>query len=445
MSGLNVETTMKKFDLNPPWTPVILWWLAMPGCALIGYDALDGDGGTPQGAYGETKGGLADAASPSFAGPDAEALPTGGLDAETTAADANLDRDGDDGWWNTDYLYRRRLTLDNDDPGNEALSEFPLLVTLLDERTPTSNMAADGADLRFVDADDQTLLPFEVEFFDAAATGLIWVQVPLVDADSATDHIYMYYGNDSPAAVSASANTWNSSYQAVFHMNGNADDSTGNGFNGSINGPSSIPSGRIGRAYDFDGVDDYINLGTNQPWLRDVDAWSLEAWVQATSINPSAQSADGNWVVSISVADAFPSIDSRATIGLQNRDELGMLARAADGDMRDSLRTSDGSIALNQWHYIVATVDYPGDLMSLYVDGNLAATGNATFDANTSSDTNSRSASIGAEDDASGEFFVGRIDEVRVSTTRHSDWWIKAQHKSMIDETIDYGPEEVRP
>ncbi|MDP6583891.1 MAG: LamG domain-containing protein, partial [Anaerolineales bacterium] len=62
---------------------------------------------------------------------------------------------------------------------------------------------------------------------------------------------------------------YNSTYRAMiykdavgyWHLDGNANDASGQGNDGSITGATSVDGGIIRGAYDFDGVNDHINLG----------------------------------------------------------------------------------------------------------------------------------------------------------------------------------------
>jgi hypothetical protein len=63
-------------------------------------------------------------------------------------------------------------------------------------------------------------------------------------------------------------------------FNGNANDESGNGNNGTVNGATltSDRFGMAGKAYDFDGVDDYCNLNAQLP-----DSFSLSIWAKIDS------------------------------------------------------------------------------------------------------------------------------------------------------------------
>ncbi|MFM7079839.1 MAG: hypothetical protein ACKOYC_08625, partial [Bacteroidota bacterium] len=62
-------------------------------------------------------------------------------------------------------------------------------------------------------------------------------------------------------------------------FNGNANDESGNGNNGVVMNGVALASDRFGnanKAYSFDGIDDYINLGSyilNNPQVYTIDLW----------------------------------------------------------------------------------------------------------------------------------------------------------------------------
>lgn len=50
------------------------------------------------------------------------------------------------------------------------------------------------------------------------------------------------------------------SVMGLWHLNGNANDASGKGNNGSVSGAIAINTGKFGGAYSFDGTDDYISI-----------------------------------------------------------------------------------------------------------------------------------------------------------------------------------------
>ena len=52
----------------------------------------------------------------------------------------------------------------------------------------------------------------------------------------------------------------------LWHFNGDANDSSGNENHGTVYGATLYNAGKFGQCYDFDGVNDYIDLGsTSRP------------------------------------------------------------------------------------------------------------------------------------------------------------------------------------
>jgi len=92
--------------------------------------------------------------------------------------------------WGEGFKYRKQLTFNNSSQA-ENLANFPVLVKLTSSNFDFSKAQTAGQDIRFVDADDSTALPYEIEKWDAAGQEAdIWVKVPQIDASSSTDFMY---------------------------------------------------------------------------------------------------------------------------------------------------------------------------------------------------------------------------------------------------------------
>ncbi|MCK5561793.1 MAG: DUF2341 domain-containing protein, partial [Thermoplasmata archaeon] len=102
-------------------------------------------------------------------------------------------------WWNTDWSYRMNLTFDNSDQ-TESLTNFPVLVNLSSSNFDYSKAKSDGSDLRFIDADNTTVLNYEIEEWDTSGYSYVWVNVTGITGSSATDHIWMYYNNSGASS-----------------------------------------------------------------------------------------------------------------------------------------------------------------------------------------------------------------------------------------------------
>lgn len=79
-------------------------------------------------------------------------------------------------------------------------------------------------------------------------------------------------------------------------FNGNANDESGNGNNGTVNG-ATLTTDRFGvaaEAYNFDGVDDYIDIGNNNNLNSNII--SISVWYNALDYGSAAQGYQGNLV-----------------------------------------------------------------------------------------------------------------------------------------------------
>ena len=168
------------------------------------------------------------------------------------------------------------------------LTNFPALVKL-SETIPGFDYSDfaydDGRDLRFADNSGIVSLNFEVEQWDTNGTSFVWVQIPhLASPDT---FIYALWGNpeiDSAPSSSLDGSTWDQSYSAVWHLDGALRDSTPNRFEAENVG-SALSDGTVGNGRFFDGVDDFVRLGIHKRQLAfDIRNLTLNCWVSSESV-----------------------------------------------------------------------------------------------------------------------------------------------------------------
>lgn len=105
---------------------------------------------------------------------------------------------------------------------------------------------------------------------------------------------------------------------------------------------------------------------------------------------------------------------SRASLRLDKDGYLMGIARAQDSEQSQTVRAKN-KIATGEFHHAALVVDYSKNEMHLYLDGKPIETeGRPVFTAQSTSDTPSISASIGAEDDGSNFFFEGELNDPMV-------------------------------
>ena len=155
---------------------------------------------------------------------------------------------------------------------------------------------------------------------------------------------------------------------AYYPFNGNADDESGNGNNGSVSG-CALTTDRFGAsegAYFFDGVNDFIQIGSDDTIKSNY--YSLCVWAKTVQTNKAA------------IFGAAYSTSSYSNYGyeliLNNNDEMALRAdhyTAATGNWGaySSSAVNDGT-----WHFIVIT--YDGSTSKLFIDGELDASRNSS-------------------------------------------------------------------
>lgn len=123
-----------------------------------------------------------------------------------------------------------------------TLTDYPLYLDLSTlDATFWARVQNGGGDIRFTSSDGTTELAREIVSCDTATdTGEVYVKVPSVSSTTDTV-IYLYYGDPDKSDYAASdtygsQNVWGSNAKYIGHFQGNANDSSANGNDGSLRG-----------------------------------------------------------------------------------------------------------------------------------------------------------------------------------------------------------------
>lgn len=181
---------------------------------------------------------------------------------------------------------------------------------------------------------------------------------------------------------------------AYYPFDGNADDLGDSAFHGTVSGATlcSDRSGNEGKAYRFDGGNDYIDCGK-----IDVpgSCISISAWIRTT------QETEG-WIVA-----QFDGEQPYPGYGLQ---VFGGKAGFWNGRdfLREDLVGAPGVVIDSKWHHLACIQDETST--RLYVDGVMAGEQKSAPDMASKNNT----MKIGRNAWHSVAFFKGEIDEVRL-------------------------------
>ena len=395
--------------------------------------------------YGEYSGDVANECVP-VGGEDAGEGTRGSGDDDDDDASGDDDDDDDDDetdagglpcedvWWDPQWAYRVPITVTPTAAG--AHQDVPLLLRLDSDRFDPDAANADGSDLRFVDADDTSVLAPELESYDADSEAIFWVRVPELDEDGNT--FYAYYGNANAVDGSGVESVWSEEYRVVSHLGVTPGDSTGNVE--VLGTGSQLAVGRCGYGQTFPADGTYVSLGTaaavgDHFWGGGTaSAWIFaEGWgggSRGRIFDKTGDEMDQNlgWYLSVRSSGNRVQFRDRHLTGGEWTSE-------------------DGSIGLNHWHWVVVTYDsgVPMAMPSIYIDGVAQdlqvlapAVGPAAPDV-------AFPLWIGEESNSSGRRFDGVIDEVRFSQGIRTPAWIALQYLSMTDSLLEFGSIQERP
>jgi biopolymer transport protein ExbB len=120
-------------------------------------------------------------------------------------------------YWDAGWAARAKISL-NPTGISANVDDVPVAVRLHSGNFDFLDAHAEGADLRFIAADDKTELKFQIEKFDSVnELAVIWVLLPKVSPADKSAHFWLYYGNEA-ATARGNQDAWNSGTAAVFHF-----------------------------------------------------------------------------------------------------------------------------------------------------------------------------------------------------------------------------------
>lgn len=195
-----------------------------------------------------------------------------------------------------DWTHRAKITLQSSQISAD-LTDY--VATIFFDDLPAdffNQVKTDGSDIRFTKGDGFTELEFYVHAIDTVAgTGYASVRYAGTLSSTVDTDIYIYYGNASALAYAAGAtygrNNTFQDYAAFWDFEQNPSgsapqltDLTGNGNDGTSQGSMTSGdevAGKVGNAWDFDGTNDYADLGT--PSFASNTSGTLGGWLSRAS------------------------------------------------------------------------------------------------------------------------------------------------------------------
>lgn len=252
-------------------------------------------------------------------------------------------------WWNDDWGYRKKITLDAQQlqqEGVKAVGDSWVPVRL---HTGNFGFFADlgegGKDIRFVAGDDKTPLKFAIEKIDAVnEMAIVWVKLPKDIAGSDQPTIWMYYGNTKAVDGQDAAGIFDVAQSVGYHFDADAvKDATAYANQPASASSTRIEGGAIGDAASFNGGQS-IRIAASPAVQMAVEfGWTVSAWVKIDQAQSDGVVFERDGLV-LSVRGQTPVLDV-------NRKEFA----------------SPVDLNLATWQHLAITGNKDG--FTLYVDG----------------------------------------------------------------------------
>jgi hypothetical protein len=148
---------------------------------------------------------------------------------------------------------------------------------------------------------------------------------------------------------------------AYYKLDGNTNDSSGNGNHGIESGGINYTEGKIGQSADFDGIDDLITLPRSPNLIFQNKSVSVSTWMLAKEANLTVQAVSSYWSVS-----GDPKV---IAIGL-NTGIINAIFRDHPSTHENEGLSDTSSVNVNQWYHVVITFDNNTYQQTMYVNGN---------------------------------------------------------------------------
>lgn len=341
-------------------------------------------------------------------------------------------------WWQPDWQFRKQVSIDTT-PQAAAITDnvgrVPLLVRLHTGNFIFDGVSENGADIRFVAADDKTVLNHQIESFDPLlGMALVWVDVPEVAGGQRQD-IWMYYGNQAAPATTNGQLTFDPNYTLAYHFNGPAEaparDTTAYG-NHAQTPAAGVVDGVIGRAAQFNGSQPLMLPASPSLAIPAAGAFTFSSWVRADQpageqLIYARRDAGNSLLIGTSQGVPFVEVNGQ--------------------------RSQPGQpLTAGAWQHLAVTAD--GGQVTLYVNGRPATTLAASLPPlNTAAALGGDVPAVpvvavdGAEPVAPVSVFtpfVGALDEIRLSKIARPAALIQADALAQGSESrlVQYGADE---
>ncbi len=317
------------------------------------------------------------------------------------------------------WAHSARITLDIPATAGPDLAGFPLLVRLDSGSFNFAQARPDGSDVRFTSGDGGAELPHQIESWDSAAgRAALWVRLAPPQGGSAS--IRMYWGNASVTEGGRFGDVFDTDrFAAVWHLGeaqgeGTHRDATPNGNHG-------VDSAGAAGTFAADGVAGAGRaFAAGTAGIRVADAPSLRLGADDFGISAWVRDAGGAGTRQV-LCKRTPTSDYELQMTAEGRAKGFAGRNPGIASVTGSQGAADG-----QWHLL--DLVRSGDSLIMYRDGerDTATAAGGMGDADNAADL-----FLGRDPGkATGEAWLGDLDEVRILRGAPSPDWIRLGYRT---------------
>ncbi|HEY3900022.1 MAG TPA: DUF2341 domain-containing protein [Chthoniobacter sp.] len=308
-------------------------------------------------------------------------------------------------WWNPDWSIRKKITIDSSAAGlgaGDAPVTAVVLLRLSQSNLDFNSVRDDHSDLRFIAADNKTVLPYHVESFDSVLQeAYVWVKVPDIKGGAPVT-FWLYYGNSTPNAlrVDDSKASYDADTLLVYHFaerNAAPKDYTGNANNAET--PATVVDGAlIAAGLRLTGKNAVTLPKSPSLAWNDGQTLTWSAWIKPSGLAPNAviysRKDDANGLV-IGLDNGTPYVDVTA------------------GGNSQHFAGTGAPLAVGTWRNLA--VEANGTDIKIFVDGDNTGSFPGRIPALNTQALLGRDGTPGATDADAQPGFTGDLDELQIS------------------------------
>jgi uncharacterized protein (TIGR02145 family) len=214
------------------------------------------------------------------------------------------------------------------------------------------------------------------------------------DAGFGRDYFNKKWGFSVRCIKDTPGTSLNNGLVAYYPFNGNANDESGNGNHGTVNGASLTTDrfGSSGKAYSFDGLNDYISTTD----LDLFDSFTISVWVFPIG------------TLGALVDKSEDNISNSGYVFIYNNSTYGLYGHVGwSGNTNNNIIPSNNYISNNQWHSCVLT--FKQGSAKIYVDGSQTYSRSGLNSTSLNNDLLLFGKSVWG-----GNLFNGKLDDIRI-------------------------------